>query len=234
MVRYETVVSEVITRTYNVRSARFPRLTSFNYKAGQYMFATFKSDENKLTKHLSISSSPTEKDFIEFTKKLTGSEFSNAVDSLKRGDWAEINGPYGKFSFEGEYRKLGMLSGGIGITPLRSICRYCADVQSDTDIVLLYANHDEKGIIFRDELENMQVHNKNFRLVLTLDRPPENWAGQTGRIDAKMVKREIPDYLERVFYTCGPPGMVMAMVSLLKELGLNESQIKDERFSGYE
>jgi ferredoxin-NADP reductase len=47
------------------------------------------------------------------------------------------------------------------------------------------------------------------------------------------VKKEIPDHLERVFYTCGPPEMIKAMEKLLKDLNLPREQIKREIFSGY-
>ena len=43
----------------------------------------------------------------------------------------------------------------------------------------------------------------------------------------------MPDYAERVFYSCGPKPMVDAMVDMLSEMGLPETQIKYEYFSGY-
>lgn len=197
------------------------------------MFVQIKSGQEEMRKHFTISSSPTEKDHIEFTKKLTGSEFSIALEALKMGDWAMIDAPYGKFTFEGEYEKIGMLSGGIGITPLRSICKYCTDMQLDTEIALLYGNLTEKDIVFRKELAEMQERNRNLKVVYTLDEPTEGWTGYTGYVDIDMVKKEIPDYMERVFYTCGPPAMIKAMEKLLKNLNLPKEQIKREIFSGY-
>jgi ferredoxin-NADP reductase len=197
------------------------------------MMVTIKSGENMLTKPFSISSSPTEKDHIEFTKKLTGHEFSNALDGFKVGGWAEIDGPYGSFTFEGEYGKLCMLSGGVGITPLRSICKYCTDLKLDVSIVLIYGNRTEKNIIFREDLEQMQRQNKNQRVVFTLDEPGSGWSGETGVINAGIIKRNAPDYTERDFYTCGPPAMVQAMTNLLKSLTVPEKQIRTENFAGY-
>lgn len=230
---FETNVTDIISRTYNVRSFRFPRPASINYKAGQFMFITIKSGEKEMKKHFTISSSPTEKDFIEFTKKLTGSMFSNALDALKVGDWSRIDAPYGAFIFEGEFEKIGMLSGGIGITPFRSMFKYSSDLQLDTEITLLYGNHFEKDIVFRREFEEMQERNKNLKVVFTVSEPSESWTGYRGRINAQMVEKEIPDYIERIFYTCGPPRMVEAMERLLKDLGVPPKQIKKEIFPGY-
>lgn len=229
----ETTVTDIIQRTKNVKSFRFPLPASFTYKAGQFIFITIKSGENQLRKHFTISSSPTE-DFIEFTKKLTESEFSHALNRLQVGDWAKIEGPYGSFTFEGEFEKIGMLSGGIGITPLRSICRYCTDMQLNTKITLLYACPREKDLVFGGEFEKMQEQNENLKITFTVDEPTEGWTGYTGRIDAHMIKKEIPDYPERIFYMCGPPAMVDAMEKLLKELGVPQDHIRKENFYGYD
>jgi ferredoxin-NADP reductase len=231
--RFETRVSDIITRTYNVKSFRFPKPDSFSYKAGQFMFVTIKSGTQQLRKHFSISSSPTETNLVEFTKKITDSPFSLALTALNIGDTVSLDGPYGDFTFEGEYDRVGLLSGGIGITPLRSICKYCTDTQSETKITLLYGNRAEEDIIFRKELEEMQQKNRNLTVVFTLDQASQNWKGYTGIINAKMVKNEIPNYAETTFYTCGPPAMVEAIGNLLKELGVPESRTKREKFPGY-
>ncbi len=167
------------------------------------------------------------------TKKLTGHPFSNALAALKEGDKVLIEAPFGEFTFKGEYDKIAMLAGGIGITPLRCIIRYCTDRQLKTNIILLYSNRFEDEIVFKNELEEMQSQNKNLKVIYTVTRPSEKWNGQRGRINKEMIQQEIPDYMERVFYICGPPKMVEAMVTILKEMNIPASQIKQEYFPGY-
>jgi len=230
---FEADVQDIITRAYSVKSFRFQKPASFDHKPGQFMYIKIKSETKELLKHFTISSSPSE-DHLEFTKKLTGSDFSNALDALKVGDKAGINGPFGFFTFEGEFEKIGILTGGIGITPFRSMVRYCTDKQMATNIVLLYGNHCEKDIVFKKEFKEIQGQNKNFKVVFTLSEPDEGWTGRKGRINLDMVKTEIPDYKERFFYTAGPPPLVEAMNNLLKELNLPPDQVKKEDFPGYE
>jgi ferredoxin-NADP reductase len=231
--KFETYVKEIIPRTYNVTSFRFPRPAELNYKAGQFFFVTLKADGKELSKHFSFSSSPTEKTHIEFTKKLSDSDFSAALKGLKEGDWARIDAPYGKFTFEGEHEKIGLLGGGIGITPFMGICKYCTDMRLDTKVTLLYGNRTEKDIVFRKELEALQEQNVNLKVVFTLNEADSGWQGATGFITADMIKREIPDYKETVFYTCGPPAMVQIMEKLVEQMGLPETQLKREYFTGY-
>lgn len=231
--KFETYVKEIIPRTYNVTSFRFPRPAALNYKPGQFQFVTIKADGKELSKPFSISSSPTEKTHIEFTKKLSESEFSTALKALKVGDWARIDAPYGKFTFEGEHERIGLLGGGIGITPFMGICKYCTDMRLNTKITLLYGNRTENDIAFRKELETMQQQNMNLKVVFILNEASSGWKGATGLITAEMTKKEIPDYKETVFYTCGPPVMVEIMEKLIEQLGLPKTQLNREYFAGY-
>ncbi len=231
--RFETSVKQKIQRTPDIISIRFNKPKDFEHAPGQFMFIKLNSGGKEMEKHFTISSSPTEQDYIEVTKKLTGNEFANALAALKVGDKVTINAPFGDFTFKGEYDKLGMLSGGIGVTPLRSMIRYCTDKKLKTDIVLLYSNRSEDDIAFKNELLEMQRQNKNLRVINTITQPGKEWKGLTGRINKEMVEKEIPDYMERVFYICGPPKMVDAMVGVLKELNVPDEQIKQEYFPGY-
>jgi ferredoxin-NADP reductase len=231
--KFETNVKDIISRTYNVTSFRFPRPAELDYTAGQFLFISLKADGKELSKHFSFSSSPTEKTHIEFTKKLSDSDFSAALRALKKGDWARIDAPYGKFTFEGEHKRIGLLGGGIGITPFIGMCKYCTDMRLDTKVTLLYGNRTESDIAFRKELETMQTQNEHLKLVFTLNEADSEWKGATGFITADMIKKEIPDYKETVFYSCGPPAMVEIMGKLVQQLGLPETQLKREYFTGY-
>jgi ferredoxin-NADP reductase len=228
----ETEVTQVIHRTRDVKSVRFRKPKGFYYLPGQWAFVTLGREE-KITKPLSFSSSPTE-DSLEFTKRLTGHDFSNAFAAMKIMDEATIRGPYGNLTLQDDPGKTCMLSGGIGITPLRSMIRYSTDKQLKTDIILLYSNRFEDDIAFKDDLDEMQLKNPNFKAVITITKPSRAWKGLTGRINLEMIKRTVPDYAERIFYSCGPRPMVDAMVGMLTRIGLTGAQLKYEYFSGYE
>lgn len=237
MIKFETEVLDIIQRTHNVNSFRFKVKEDVDFKSGQFFFVIIKIDGTERTKHFSFSNSPTEKGYVEFTKRITDSEFSQALERLKTGDWARLKMPYGSFTFGGEYKKIAFLSGGIGITPIRSICKFATDSMLPTDMVLLYGNNREEDIIFRQDLDNMQSVNKNLRIVYTLtslDIDRKIWKGKTGYIDDTMIKEEIPDYTERIFYICGPPRMVESLINILRnKLSVQQDKIRIENFIGY-
>jgi len=234
-VRFESRVLETVQRTYDVRSFRFERSDGFNFVPGQYMYVTLKRDGKELEKHFTISSSPTEPSHLELTKRLTGHEYSNALVALKPGDIVTIDAPHGDFTFIGEHERVAMLSGGIGITPLRSMIRYATDKGLTTNITLLYSNHSDDDIVFGDELDEMARHNANLKVVNTITSPSAKWNGPVGRIDGEMLRREMPDYSNRVAYVSGPSRMVNDITDMLrKELKMPKDQIKKEYFPGYD
>ena len=231
--KFETTIQEIIPRTHDVTSFRFPKPKELEYKPGQFFFVTIKQDGKELSKHFSFSTSPTETSYIEFTKKLTDHEYSLALKTAKVGDWARIDAPYGKFTFEGEHPKIALLCGGIGITPFMSICKNATDKGLTSKITLFYGCRTENDIAFKKELEELAQKNQNLKVVFILNEASPQWKGATGIITAEMIKKELPDYKENTFYVCGPPPMVKAMETLMESLSLPKEQLKLEYFTGY-
>jgi ferredoxin-NADP reductase len=106
------------------------------------------------------------------------------------------------------------------------------DRELPTSIVMLYSNKTEDDIVFKGELEEMQKADPHLIIKNVLTRQPD-WKGLRGHVDANMIKEQMPDYKERVFYICGPPSMNQAMKKALEGLSLREDQIKLEDFTGY-
>ena len=229
---FETRLEKIIQRTHDTKSFVFPRPPGFDYQAGQWMYVNIKIDNTIKMHHFTIASSPTE-DYLMFTKKITAHPYSQALDKMQGGEWFRLWGPYGDFTFSGESPKLGFLSGGIGITPLRSMLRYIVDKKLPTDVRMLYANKTEADIVFRDELEEMQKADPNIKVMNVISRE-ESWTGLKGHIDEAMIREQIPDYADRVFYICGPPKMNQALLLALKKLQLPDRQVKVEHFTGYD
>jgi ferredoxin-NADP reductase len=236
-IEFETEVINVIRRTNYIKSFRFRAPGDINFNAGQIFNLTIQIEGKDSTKHFSFSNSPMEKGYIEFTKRITGSEFSRALNRLKEGDWARINMPFGSFAYKGDHEKIAFITGGIGITCVRSICKYICDMKLQTDMVLLYSSKTAEDIVFLEDFDKMSSLNNNLRVVYTLTSPDidrRSWSGRTGRISSTMVREEIPDISERVFYLSGPPRMVDSLSLILSDkLHVENEKIRQERFLGY-
>lgn len=231
---FESTIQDVIPRTASVKSFRVNVPQPVNFKAGQFMEVAIRIDGQEAKKYFTISSPPTEKQFIEFTKRITASVFSQALSRMSRGDWIKISMPLGRFTLERADGKIAFLSGGIGITPIRSICAFVTDQKVDRDVILIYGNHNQADIPFRDEFDTMQAHLPHLRVVHVLDSPEQDWQGYQGYITQEIIVKEIPDYAERTFFVCGPPSMVTSLTGILQnDLQLPQEQIIVENFDGY-
>ena len=226
---------EIVTHCCDVKTFRFELGKDLLFKPGQYLILTLNVLGKDVSKALSISNSPTEKGIIQFTKKLSSSDFSNRLNQLKIGEICSMRLPMGKFIFDGQYPKVAFLSGGIGITPIRSIFKYAADTYLGSSLVLLYSSRTPEYLIFKNDLTLMQAAHQNLKVVYTLtDCNEEVEDCRVGYIDPDMVRQEIPDYMDRVFFICGPPGMVDGMRSmLLNKLSVPQNNIIIEDFLGY-
>ena len=233
--RLEARIKEIIPRAYNVKSFRLEVGDNIDFIAGQFLRVTLKIGESYMAqRYLSISSSPTEKGYIEFTKKITQSDFSKTLDNLKSADSLTIEYPFGNFILKDEHAKIAFLSGGIGITPIRSIVKFVTDKKLDTDIILVYANRSIKDIVFKEDFDAMQKQHPKLKVAHVLCEPAPGFKCVIGLINAEVIKNEVPDYPQRKFYICGPPAMVEAMKKILTdELNLPGENIITENFAGY-
>jgi len=229
----EAKVSEIIQRTHNVKSVRLAVEAGLDYKPGQFLCASFNTPA-ECKRYLSISSSPTERGYIEFTKKITQSEFSRRLEELSPGDSIRLRYPFGNFTLQDPSEKICFLSGGIGITPIRSICKFVVDNDLGTDIILIYANRTLNDIVFREDLEDMQKRYPKLKIVHVLGEASSGFKARAGLINSQVIKEEVPDYNERKFFICGPPVMVDAMKKILSvEMSFPEDRIVTENFTGY-
>lgn len=159
---------------------------------------------------------------------------------LAVGDEVLFRGPKGAMRYRrGLCRKLGMLAGGTGITPMFQLIRaICEDPRDTTEVSLVYANRAEGDMLLRDELEAFaRRYPRNLRLHYLLDNPPpEGWAYGTGFVTKELMADKFPDPREQgvKVMLCGPPGMVNAAKKGLMELGYEEpgssSKMTDQVF----
>jgi ferredoxin-NADP reductase/DMSO/TMAO reductase YedYZ heme-binding membrane subunit len=210
----------------------------FRYLPGQYLTFTLEIAGRKVRRSYTIASTPSRPGYCEVTIKREdmGLVSRHMHDTVKQGNLLQVAAPSGKFTFTGdEARRIALLAAGVGVTPLMSILRYLTDRNWNGRIDMVYSCKTAKDIIFRKELEDLQQRFPNLHLTITLTRPDAaNWNGPSGRIDADLIQRTIPDPANVPFYFCGPSEMLTATTSLLRELGVAESNIRKESFgSGF-
>jgi ferredoxin-NADP reductase/nitrite reductase/ring-hydroxylating ferredoxin subunit len=215
----------------------------FEYVAGQFAFfdiGNVHNDPKGPIRHFTIASSPTE-DFILISTRIRDSPYKKRLDSLQNGTVVNIRGPQGKFTLHEDYSRPAIfLSGGIGVTPFRSMIKYATDKNLPVRIIMFDSNKNEQNILYKMEFDNCTKINKNLKVIYTITDEgqiaEEEWKGENGRIDVAMLKKhlELADLENSIFYICGPPAMIKAMQEILEQnLRIPLERIKIEEFTGY-
>lgn len=229
-VTFTTRLTEAIPRTAGTVSFRFAKPADFTYTAGQWFVLSLPTAGDPLVHSFTYSSSPTEP-FLEFTTRLTGSDFKNALLALEPGSEVQMTAPLGNFVLRDGDEHVACLVAGVGVTPIRSILRNLADAGAcDREIVVLYGNQSEEGITFREELESIQAQLPGVRIVHVLSRPGEAWQGHKGHVCADIVRAELADPERWTYYVCGPPPMVESTREFLNGLGVQSGKVVVEKF----
>ncbi len=218
----------------------FEKPKGFQFRPGQYVDLTLlnppETDAEGTARSFTVASAPYEEEIMVATR-VRDSAFKRVLGRLEPGAEVEIEGPMGSFTLHhNSSRPAVFLAGGIGITPFLSITRQAAYDRLPHRIYLFYSNHRPEDAAFLDSLAALEKANPRFRLIATMtdmDRSSTAWSGETGFIDAAMVRRYLEKLEEHIFYVAGPPEMVSDMRRMLIDAGADEDDLRTEEFSGY-
>lgn len=174
----------------------------------------------------SITSSPTVKEYLEFSIKECG-HLTDALFDLEEGDEITVRGPYGNaFPVEGELKGKDLLfiAGGIGLAPLHSVINYVRDKKDNYGkIQVIYGSRSKEDLVRYDEITEEWMNEENMEVHLTIDRKQDGWDGHVGFIP-DFVKELAPD-LNKTVLICGPPIMIKFTLERLKEMGFQDTQV---------
>ena len=174
----------------------------------------------------SITSSPTNRDFMEFSIKKCGC-VTEWLHSMEKGQQITIRGPYGNgFPVDTEFRGKDLLfiAGGIGLAPLRSVINYCRhyrDRYGKIDIV--YGARSSSDLVDYKEASEEWANDTGVDVHITIDREEEGWNGHVGFVPAFV--KELGFDTNKVAIICGPPIMIKFTLESLLEMGFDKTQV---------
>jgi ferredoxin-NADP reductase/DMSO/TMAO reductase YedYZ heme-binding membrane subunit len=238
--RWEGVlrVAKVFIETPEVRTFRLVALSGttlpFQHLPGQFLTLRLNLDGRDVRRSYTIASSPTRAAYCELTIKREEQGLVSRYlhDVVREGATFNVSAPLGRFTFTGaEAREIVMIAGGVGITPLMAKIRYLTDIAWPGKIHLVYSVKNERDIIFRSELEELQRRFPNLQVDITVTREASaEWTGKRGRLSAEMLMSIVPDIAQSRVHLCGPTEMVEPIKKALRELGVADDQMKSEAF----
>ena len=174
----------------------------------------------------SITSSPTNEEFMEFSIKKCG-QLTDYLHSLEVGDEITVRGPYGNhFPVEDKLKGKNLLfiAGGIGLAPLRSVINYVLDNRSDYGTVdILYGSRSKDDLVQLKEIQDVWMKTEGVNVYLTIDREQEGWDGHVGFVPAYL--KELGFDTNKTALLCGPPIMIKFCLASLIEMGFSKEQV---------
>ena len=138
------------------------------------------------------------------------------------------------------YKKVCMLVGGTGITPMvQALHAILGDPESVVEVVVLYGSRESRDILGKDFLDSWgKQHHPRLTVEHILSDEPENsnWAGARGHITKDLVQKHFPPPADKsmIILICGPPPMYKALCGpreekqlsgLLNEMGYTADQV---------
>ena len=220
------VITDIKEQTPDVKTFRVNALEGgklFEHKPGQCAMLCAPGVSEGM---FSITSSPTNKEYQEFSIKRCG-QLTEYLHSLKVGDQITVRGPYGNnFPVDTELKGKNLLfiAGGIGLAPLRSVINYVIDNRQDYGTVdILYGSRSADDLVGLDEIQNVWMNTPGINVHLTIDREQEGWDGHVGFVPSYL--RELEFSNDKTVLVCGPPIMIKFVLQGLQEMGFTKEQV---------
>lgn len=174
----------------------------------------------------SITSSPTNTEYMEFSIKKCGC-LTTWLHAMDVGQQITIRGPYGKhFPVEDEFKgkDLMVVAGGVGLAPVRSVINYVRAKRQDYGkVMIVYGSRSKEDLLDYNEILSEWMQDDGVEVYLTIDRPQDDWDGHVGFVPNYV--KELNPSKDYTVIMCGPPIMIKFTLANLKEMGFAETQV---------
>lgn len=218
----------------------FEKPAGMSFTAGQYLHWTLvdppETDDDGVMRAFTLASAPYE-NTIMATTRIRDSAYKRGLTVMEVGDEMELDEPQGKLVLHDDAdRPAVFVTGGIGITPVRSMVLQSTHENSGHPLFVFYSNKRPEDAAFMDDFRSAAAENERVTFIPTMtevDASDEEWEGERGHIDAAMLSRHLPDLGVATYYLSGPAGMIEGMETMLREAGVQDADIRSEEFPGY-
>lgn len=240
---YDLHVKNIVNETKDAISIVFdhPESGRISYKAGQFLTLISNVNGKETRRAYSLCTSPHVDDDLAVTvKRVESGLMSNwLADNIRKGATIRVMEPMGQFTTEftaANKRHIILFAGGSGITPMMSIIKSLLKEEPNSICSLIYCNRDIDSIIFKRELELLEItYEGRLHVIHVLDNAPMNWQGYSGLLNHEMLTKlfeRIPEWgiAHTTYLMCGPEGMMKNVDSLLNARGIPKEKIFKESF----
>jgi uncharacterized protein len=222
-----------------------------DFKPGQYLTFSLQVPGNgdaelqQVTRCYSLSDAPASGHYRVTIKRVpappgkpdvpAGVSSNYFHDRVQVGDTLQLRAPAGHFYIDAEsHTPVVLIAGGIGITPMMSMLRWCLQHQPQREVHLFYGLRNGHEHAYKEALVAMAAQTPNVHLHVVYSRPLPGDRLQVdyqhqGHVDIALLKQQLPHGAHQ-FYLCGPGAMMESLVPALSQWGVATQDIHFEAF----
>ncbi len=233
----ELQIAEVVEETEDARSLVFAVPEGahipperLRYAPGQFLTLRVPSDRTgSVARCYSLCSSPFTDDALAVTVKRTADGYASnwLCDHAQAGMRVHVLAPSGTFVPKTLDDDFLLLAAGSGITPVMSICK-SALARGSGQVTLLYANRDDRSVIFAEALRELSAKHPDRLTVV-------HWLESVqGLPNAGALAKLAAPFTDRPAFICGPGPFMEAARRALESLDVPAQRIHIEVFKSLE
>jgi len=227
----ELVVADVIAETADAKSLVFTAPDGvaperLSYSPGQFLTLRIPSDRTgSVARCYSLCTSPHTDDTLAVTVKRTAGGYASnwLCDNAHAGMRIHVLAPSGTFVPRNLDTDFLLLGAGSGITPMMAICK-SALARGTGKVTLVYANRDEKSVIFAGTLRALAEQYPDRLTVV-------HWLESVqGLPNSTALATLVAPFADREAFICGPGPFMAAAEAALNTVGAAKDKIHIEVF----
>jgi len=225
--KFKVKVLEVRDLTHDVKEIDVEKPADADYLPGQFMTINIDDGgEGVCMRAYSVMDSPDGTMLQLCVKLVEGGRGSKWLFGLKPGDEMDIIFPAGRFVLpENLASKLVFVGTGTGIVPL--LCMMESFPEGfDKEVEFVFGVRFEEDLFYQERIAELGNKLKNFKAVLTVSRPGDEWTGAKGRVTDHLQSLDVAAQ----FFICGSGAVLTDTCKLLEEKGVPKENVFHENF----
>ena len=202
----------------------------FTFQSGQWVSLVLPLLDEKgtaLRRAYSMASVPSTSPRFELVvTRVEGGLGSNWLHDAPVGTKLEVKGPQGTFRRAADAGPSLLVATGTGVAPFRGMVHDALASNDTAPLWVLFGVRSLSDALYREEFEALEKRHPRLRFMLSLSRPPPEWAGRAGYVQTHVLSlwNELAAQGRPQAYICGVKKMLLEVRAVLKTQGRAQRQ----------
>lgn len=226
---FDATITSIHRMTPQVKQFVIEADEAFEFEPGQHTTVRFERDDpddeedEQVVRPYTATNTPGNERLTLAIKRYDDGTASVYMHEREVGDIVTLGDLGGNLTLRNTDEDAVFVSTGTGITPMIAMLKQYLEVGTG-DVDFFYGEKNQENIMYRETLDQLAAEHDELSVVYSLS--DEEWGGPTGHVQDHLDDHL--DGLDRDFYVCGVPGMVVETKERLDDLGVDDDRVFSE------